>query len=1347
VTPERWLRVKALLARALEEEAPNQESFVNRACEDDEDVRNEVFSLLARAQQIDSFLEEPLLGSAIDLRRLFPEKPGVHPAMRSPVEHNPRSPARLTPNESHPSLHCDGTYQTEASSRASEQFPHASLFGLGGSGTTVLPVGTKLASGRLSIVRRIGEGGMGAVYEAFDTYHHHNVALKTLTRVDPTRIYRLKNEFRSLAGVTHEHLVKLYELFNDNGTWFFTMELVTGVPFDRWVRPDNTLDEAKLRDALRQLVGAVRAIHANGKLHRDLKPNNVLVTHEGRVVVLDFGLAIDREPGGIGQTATDDCAAGTPAYMPPEQIDNAGTTAAGDWYQIGVMLFQALTGMLPFSGSILEMLAAKHRDMAPLASSLAPAVSADLDTLCAKLLARAPEARPDGSELCATLRVPPLVSEWPAERVVRASPSSFKLLGRAAELNTLRDAYEASCTSGKPVVVLVSGESGIGKSALCDAFLAELRARQQVVVLSGRCFERESVPFRGFDVIVDDLSRYLRRLPERDVLTLVPRDTYALRCLFPVLGRIAAIAEAPPREVHDPHELRRRAFSAFAELLGRMRDRQALVLYLDDWHWSDTDSMLLLTHLLRHADAPRMLLLLSHRSEQENELSHLRPLYHLLPFDMRLDVRQLCLGPLSAEAAQALLRSEIGCVSEAVTREAGGNPFLLGEIGRYIRKHSPERTTEISLEHVIARHAQELPDAQRRLLYVLAVAARPIDLRVAVKAAGTATPPHAIFDALRDSRLARATGKGDLVECYHDKIRETLLRSETDQVLREHHRALASALAAQQDADPEQLAAHLLGAGDGERAAQQIVRAAEQAYKELAFDRAARLYTRALEHGRFDAGELQRLRVAQADALAEAGRGPESAEAYLSAMRYACGDARHALERRAANQYLYSGQLQRGRSLLAHSLARRRVRLRANRLAAATSLLLERAHLWLRGFDYRERPPDPELTAQLASLQTSARALGRLDFVRGAHLSAHYLRLALDAGDTAHVTIGLSMEVWHRTLGIGNGAGIPSLLARAEALLFRTDAFKARCWLHFCRGFYLYYGPSPDLEAAIADFDRFLELTNEQHYENASYDRRMAEHNRINARVQLGRVAEVARGLPSLLDDAYERRDFVVLPLLAGQNSTLALIAVGAPADAGRELDRASRAWASCCNAYTFQDCFLLAGATFLALARGDAEAAWLRAQDDVARFVKSSLRSSRPLAESVRLCAASAALALAAKAGGSERLRLMRQANQLAKRIPKNAMRGPVQATLSWLRGEPDKAISTLRDSLADMGTRRTPLYTQMIRRRLGEIIGGSEGKVLVAEADAFLRAGGAVDPAFLASICVMPGIEPSRS
>jgi serine/threonine protein kinase len=189
---------------------------------------------------------------------------------------------------------------------------------------------------------------MGVVYEAFDRLLESPVALKALLGSGPEELLDLKREFRSLEDLSHPNLVRLGELFEDRGQRFFSMERVHGETFTRFVRP-NGLDLARLQRSLVQLTEGLMALHEAGKVHRDVKPSNTLVETSGRVVLLDFGLLIDTS------VAAEHGLAGTPDYMAPEQVWGR-VGAAADWYALGVMLYESLTGNLPFRGSAASVL-------------------------------------------------------------------------------------------------------------------------------------------------------------------------------------------------------------------------------------------------------------------------------------------------------------------------------------------------------------------------------------------------------------------------------------------------------------------------------------------------------------------------------------------------------------------------------------------------------------------------------------------------------------------------------------------------------------------------------------------------------------------------------------------------------------------------------------------------------------------------------------------------------------------------------------------------------------------------------------------------------------------------------
>ncbi|HKO95045.1 MAG TPA: serine/threonine-protein kinase, partial [Polyangiaceae bacterium] len=470
-----------------------------------------------------------------------------------------------------------------------------------------------LGTTRYQLVRRLGAGGMGIVYEVFDRQREQHVALKTLSRVHPAGIYDLKKEFRSLADVRHPNVVALYEMVNDDDRWFFTMELVHGTPFNDYVsrelprtpppperaasslitetrvdprRRPPPFDEPRLRASLGQLVLGVSAIHAAGKLHRDLKPSNVLVTAEGRVVVLDFGLVQD--DGKSNETTDtsleDNLVVGTPAYMAPEQAAGKRASKATDWYAVGSMLYLALTGQLPFNGSLTEVLLRKQTEDPPLPGSLIDSLPTDLEQLALRLIRRSSQARADELTIRRSLAidVPPSRSTPPID--------AERFVGREAELDGLRRALEET-RRGVPHVVFLEGPSGLGKTALAAHFLREVRRDPHALVLAGRCYPREALPYKAFDAIIDALSRFLSRLPEAEAAELLPRNCRVLTSLFPVLERVPAIdaqrslVRSPPA----PALRRERAFLALKELLARISDRGPLVLSIDNLEWGDKD--------------------------------------------------------------------------------------------------------------------------------------------------------------------------------------------------------------------------------------------------------------------------------------------------------------------------------------------------------------------------------------------------------------------------------------------------------------------------------------------------------------------------------------------------------------------------------------------------------------------------------------------------------------------------------------------------------------------------------------------------------------------------------------
>ena len=548
------------------------------------------------------------------------------------------------------------------------------------------------------------------------------------------------------------------------------------------------------------------ALHAAGKLHRDIKPSNVIVTREGRVVLLDFGLAAEQDPDGQHRS-TEEHLVGTAAYMAPEQAANPPVSAASDWYSVGVMLFEALTGRLPFLGSALSVLMDKQRFEPPAPGELAPDVPEDLNALCVDLLRRQPEDRPRRTRSpCAGWEAmgPTEDSSATGNRAhflnVTAGPRQPSRWSAASGIaRRSRRRLTAMCL-GRTVAVYLHGPSGAGKTALLQSFLDQRLERGDAAILAGRCYERESVPYKALDSLIDALGRHLRRLPEAEAAALLPRDVGSLARVFPSLRRVEAVVQSPRRGFAspDPQELRRRAFSALRELLARLGDRTPLILAIDDLQWGDVDSAALLVELLRPPDAPVLLFLGTYRSEDRETSPFLQAVFEaqgladnqnqVSSSESGLDCRELGVDLLEHEEASALalaLLSESESSNRPPARpgrrdrpRVGGQPVLrrragTARSGRSARANGkpaagrpaatlqqPRNRASWCWTRCSGRGSERLPEEARRVLELIAISGRPLRLAELGQCAELAQDERVALALLRSGRLIRSTGAG-----------------------------------------------------------------------------------------------------------------------------------------------------------------------------------------------------------------------------------------------------------------------------------------------------------------------------------------------------------------------------------------------------------------------------------------------------------------------------------------------------------------------------------------------------------------------------------------------------------
>jgi len=1228
------------------------------------------------------------------------------------------------------------------------------------------------------ILGLLGSGGMGVVYRALDKNRGTEVALKAVRQESPGAILRFKQEFRSLVEVVHTNLVRLHELICHGRGWYIVMELVEGADFLGYVRGDpdtaavdwrragltttkahigrtsvapepdllgpapapNSLSSSgrrRLRNALLQLARGIAALHDAGKLHRDIKPSNVLVTPGGRVVLLDFGLVTELGRQGLTQ-ASEGHALGTATYMSPEQAAGMKVSAASDWYSMGVMLYEALTGRLPFVGSALEVIMDKQRFDPPPPRELVPGLPDDLAALCVDLLRRDPSARPTGRDILRRLGGgpdPDQVSELPS------SLGQRPLVGRDRHRRALHEAF-AAVTEGRTVILQVHGRSGVGKSILVQRYLDDLIEGEEAVVLAGRCYKQESVPYKALDAAVDMLARYLTSLPPAEARALLPRDVGALARVFPALRRVEAIAEAPHRavEVPDPQESRRRALAALRDLLARLGDHRPLVVSIDDAQWGDLDSATLLAEVLRPPDPPVLLLVVSYRSEDRETSPFVRALGGPAGQpDHTVQRRELLVEALTPAESRELALSLIGGAGRAalaraedVARESGGNPFFVGELVRHVQTGEdtlggPGAGAEVDLDDVLWARIVRLPEEARRLLEVVAISGRPVREADACHCVGGLVDGRSALALLQSGRLVRGvSGTEEEIETYHDRVRETVVARLGPDALRGHHRRLALALEASDRADPEVLGAHFSGAGDAEKAGHYFAAAAVRAAHALAFDRAAKLYRLALEMPPADASAVRRLRAALGDALANAGRGAEAARAYLEAVEGATVAEALELRRRTALQYLISGHVDEGLAALRSVLGAVGMRLPATPRWALVSLLWRRALLRLRGLDYRRRDPSEISAAELTRVDvcwSASTGLSVVDTIRGADFQSRCLLLALRAGERSRIARSLAMEAAHSaTGGLRCRPRTARLLAAAGELARKVEDPYPLGMVALAHGaaFYL----EGNWKEAHAHCNRAGDILRER-CTGVHWERNTVTAFGLWALSHMGEVAELGRQWPRLLDEARDRGDLYAVMNLSTYLLCIVRLAADEPDRARGEVGQAMAHWSR--GGYHVQHNDQVWGMAQVELYAGRGGAAW-----DLMTWNWPALKRSLLLHIQfirVAMWQLRARCALAAAEGSNEPESLLHAAAAAARRLESEATPWSqasarlVRAALAWNRGDDVGAADLLTDAAARFDAIPMALCAAAARRRLGVLVGGDRGAALVAAADAWMR------------------------
>jgi hypothetical protein len=1187
---------------------------------------------------------------------------------------------------------------------------------------------------RFRVIRRLGGGGMGVVYEVHDRSRDEAVALKTILQTGAGDLYRLKREFRSLADVAHPNLVCLYELFVEDQRCFFTMELVRGVSFvDYARRTDGTRRFAdRLVPALRQLIEGVSALHSRGKLHRDIKPSNVLVTPEGRVVLLDFGLSAELRPLHTAEATY--VSGGTPAYMAPEEALGGEPSEAGDWYGIGVTLYEALTGTIPFADRVTELLYQKTWFDPPSPAVLAPDVPPELSAVCMGLLCRDPAQRLSGRaalrELTGDTGSISLDTAWTA---LRDTP----FVGRNCQLHVLNEAFR-TVIDRRAAAVSISGPSGMGKTALLRQFLSQIVGADGVIVLSGRCYENESVPYKALDGVVDALSRRLTSMPGEDVERLLPSDAAALTPVFPVLLQVHAVAAAPGNHAHvsaDPFGLRRRAFDALRELLRRLASRHTLVVCIDDLQWADADSAVLIEELLRPPDPPAMLTLLSFRSEETAAKPFLRT---LLERAGRGIWSAVSLDPLSEDEAHALIGALLPAGSivndedrQRMRREAGGSPFVLEQLARYAGLSRTASHRAPTFAEMFAARLAAIPAEARRVLETLALCGRPMEADLVCDASGVARERQSLIAMLRASRFIRSSGSSERIEPYHDRIRDVLAADIDSGAARRAHGCMVRTLVERRSDDCEALFEHYRGAGDSENASIQAGLAGEKASAALAFDRAASFYRHALQLSPVSS-HVQAWREALANALANAGRPADAAEAYLGAAAGAGELERVELQRRAAEQWLIGGHIDRGLDLLRTTFAGMGVAVPRSPGAALLSMLRLRAWLRWRGLGFASRridDIDPRNLLRVDTCWSATAGLLLVDMIAAMDFSARHLLLALDAGEPSRIARAMAIEsvTW---AVVPTGRRLREQLARqSRALATRVGTPQAIALSILADAMIAIRAGEWKRTSILAE--QALAILREQCV-GLTWELNIAQNLAIWSLMYQGELRELSRQVPTILANARSSGNWYIATEVCTR-SNFVWLAADDPDEGERQTAESIGRWSQ--KGFHRQHYSARLARVQTALYRGDADAAWRLAAEQEVMLRRSFLTRVQVIRIESHYLNARIALAMAAAHGPHRRF--LSLARSEARRIASERMAwsDPIalllRAAVASLERRTPLALGYLDEAVDRFDRADMNLYAAVARRRIGALQDDARGGEMKRQADEWMAAQNIRNPA----------------
>ena len=726
------------------------------------------------------------------------------------------------------------------------------------------------ADGRYVVKGFLGEGGRKKVYLAHDEKLDRDVAVAVIKTegLDDAGLARVKREAQAMGRLgDHPNIVTVFDIGDDGGQPYIVSQYMGGGDLDGMLNkaPDRRLSIAEAMRIAQQVQQGLAHAHERGIIHRDLKPGNIWLTEDGTAKIGDFGLAVSLDRSRL---TMEGMMVGTVAYMPPEQALGRQPDARSDLYSLGCVTYEMVTGRAPFLGDDPVAIISQHINTAPVAPSWHnPEVPRALESLIMRLLAKDPNERPASAsaipEALAAI-VTTASTSAPAAAASDVNPldrlAGGIFVGREKEMDELRAGLEDSL-SGRGRLMMLVGEPGIGKTRTSEEFATYARLRN-VQVLWGRCYEGEGAP--AYWPWVQIIRSYVHDKEPKQLMSEMGPGAADIAQVVSEVGERLPGLSAPPQL--EPDQARFRLFDSITTFLKNASQGAPLMVVLDDMHWADKPSLLLLQFLAKELRGSRLMVLGTYR---DVELRRQHPLAQTLGELNRENLSQrVLLRGLTAHDVKRFVEVTAGTTPpdtlvQAVYKETEGNPFFVNEIVRLLvadgRLEHAEGVKEWSVtipqsvREVVGRRLDHLSDECNKVLTIGAVIGREFGVKLLEKV--SEVKGDRLLEALEEAMAARVIAElpraTDQYWFSHALIRETLYEELNTTRRIRLHRQIGDAL---EELDAEgnlpQLAYHFCEAapgGDVDKAVDYAVRAAERATDLVAYEEAVVHYSAALQ--------------------------------------------------------------------------------------------------------------------------------------------------------------------------------------------------------------------------------------------------------------------------------------------------------------------------------------------------------------------------------------------------------------------------------------------------------------------------------------------------------------------